>query len=88
MFYPMASLLFWSGATRKCLERSVLKAVTVEVVRIHPQGVRAKRLVQPWPAWGVRVWKHTRPGPISLGVRSKIFGGEKLNHERPERACR
>jgi len=60
VFYPMAFKLLRSGATRKCLKcRVVLEVVTVEVVRIHPQGVRANRLVQPWPAWGVRAWKHT-----------------------------
>lgn len=42
-----------------------------EVVQIHTRGFGPKRSAQPWPAWGVRLWRHSRPGFIDLGVRSK-----------------
>lgn len=35
------------------------EAAMIEVVQIHTRGFGPKRSAQPWPARGVRLWRHS-----------------------------
>mgnify|MGYP001796433160 CR=1 FL=1 len=51
------------------------------------QGVRSLGLRSTWLAWGAFDWRQSKPGLTGSGTSGKSAGCEKLNHERPARAC-
>ena len=51
------------------------------------QGVWGLRPRSTWLAWGAFDWRQSKPGLTGPGTGGKSAGCEKLNHERPARAC-
>lgn len=83
---PDAIVPPWSGATRKrpAFHHGWSWAVNIEVVQIHPRGSGPKGLVQPRPAWGVRRWRHLRPGTIILGYPPKQRNAKSSTMKGPQ----
>jgi hypothetical protein len=90
VFYPMMRPRpFWDGATRTRLDtpHGVVKVGAVEVVQIHPQGVRAHGVRSTAASVGSSVVATRLTGANLPRRPGQTPGGEKLNHERPVRAC-
>lgn len=89
VFYPMIRPRPSGTGRREHASHSTgsREAVAVEVVQIHPQGVRAHGVRSTAASVGSSVVA-TRPTGAHQPRRSgQIPDGEKLNHERPARAC-
>lgn len=88
MFYPMDGASRGVGATGKDLDGRSIEAGMVEAGENPARGVRALGVRSTRLAWGASSpatgGTDSRPESATLG---KSEGGEKLNHERPARAC-
>lgn len=88
MFYPMASTLQKGAGRRRqtsfTLTRDQKEAAITEVVQIHTRGFGPKGSVQPWPAWGARLWRHCRPGFIDLGYPPKRRNAKSSTMKGPQ----